>query len=764
MDPNTEPEAKRPKLSPPTMAAPGPLPGDSDPVPGPAKVTTDHTQEAFLGPVIAELNTATEPGAPMKREGAFLPETRDSAVADAPAIPSNDSATYPTHPNDHSPGVSGSFSSGMGAPLRKDNNDALPELSPHSPVHSSRMPSFQDQPKPQSPLITSASPPSGPQSIQSPFTAASAPSNAIQSPQNAASVISPGPPPPHTTNVKAEAPSGALRTQEPPNSSVNTPQSVSDSRKHRLVVIDHVTVEFADFLDGLRNDTNDTITETALAGVSSLETPAFDQLHFCVVINDSCEESLEKLRSFLHEDPQILSNASKVSLHFDFSEMRNWTSAPEPLKASYTSLLDKFEKTCAQKVVQCSFINRYSPVSGRPVEQDDLAQINKDSHGEISRWHNLEVLDYGRSSLRFVSGVRFPESLRALNLGGGHSLEALTGFKLPGQLRSLDVSHNLVSSTDYVAYPATLEVLNLRDNRIYFMNNVEFPVSLKHLDLSQNRIDNLKSVVFPRNLKSLSISNNPIECIKGVRFPESIEYLDASCLPNESMTGIKFPDHTRSLNLQSAMTNTRGLKLPPYVESLNMACDGVNSINPLKLPNSIQRLYLAHNNIKTLNKVAFPASIRELYLGNNMITTLKNVQFPPTLEVLDMTMDPHNDENEKYVTSLKDVFFPANLRVLRLGYHSIKTIEAVDFPYGLEELGLQYNDLRVFRNVKFGPRLHTLDLSGNQELVSLDNVFFPESLRDLRLPSLVLNSLPGVLVERANNHQLKLSKSLPYTI
>ena len=147
-----------------------------------------------------------------------------------------------------------------------------------------------------------------------------------------------------------------------------------------------------------------------------------------------------------------------------------------------------------------------------------------------------------------------------------------------------------------------------------------------------------------------------------------------------------------------------------------------------------------------------------------MITTLKNVQFPPGLEVLDLEMDPYAEENEKYITTLKDVVLPPNLRILRLGYHLIKAIESMEFPYNLQELSLQYNDLRVFRNIRFGPKLRILDLSGNQDLLSVDSVVFPESLVEFRIPSLLLNNLPATVVERANKHELTLTKSMPYTI
>lgn len=487
-------------------------------------------------------------------------------------------------------------------------------------------------------------------------------------------------------------------------------------------------------------------------------------VHFCIDYDDSFEENVRRLSYFIVENPPLLRMCTSISYHIVFDPSKRWSEYPEGDIAQYEAFIDVLAKNHASKVVQCSLVNKYNKSTVYITEKEDLVKLGQEIQGDVSRWPNLRVFDYGENCIRFLPGVKFPNSLEVLNIGGGDSLETLAGFKMPPKLRVLNASRGMLTSIDYTSFPLGLESLDLLANKLFFLNYVELPRVLRHLDLSQNNIESLKSTIFPKGLKHLSISNNPIDCIKGVRFPESVEYLDVSCIPNESMTGIKFPDNTIWLNLQQSMTNTRGLKLPPFVKELNMAGNGVNSINPLKLPNSIEKLFLANNNIKTLNKVAFPSTLRELYLGNNMITTLKNVQFPPTLDVLDMEMDPHVEENEKFITTLKDAVLPLNLRVLRLGYHLIKAIESLEFPHNLEELALQYNDLRVFRNVRFGPKLTKLDLSGNEELMSIENVFFPASLRELKIPSTLVHNLPTTIVERANRHELVLLKSLPYTV
>lgn len=535
---------------------------------------------------------------------------------------------------------------------------------------------------------------------------------------------------------------------------------IEDVSKSRLYILVGKPGSYLSEFMRLTRDTSDATVD--VDSLALLDRADFTHVSICIQYDTEFVPNLELLQTNM---VLLMTSASEVSYHIVFDENKKWEQYSELEKTTYKNFLEELAKCAGDKVVQCSLIHKYNRDTVYITEKDALANLGQEIQGDIDHWKNLRIFDYGLNCIRLLPGVRFPESLEQLNLGGGaFSLATLAGFRMPQNLKILTAAQGLLTSIDHVSFPLGLQSLDLAGNRIYFLGYVEFPPRLEQLDISQNRIESLKNVNFPRNLKTLSVAMNPIECIKGARFPETLEHLDLSCIPNESMTGIKLPDLAIYLNLQLSMTNTRGLKIPSLVKELNLGGNGVNSINPLKLPNLIEKLYLANNNIKTLNKVAFPTALRELYLGNNMVTTLKNVLFPPTLEVLDLEMDPDYDEHEKYITSLKDVILPQNLRVLRLGYHLIKSVESMEFPYHLEELSLRYNDLRVFRNVRFGPKLRVLDLLGNQELIGIDNVFFPESLVEVKIPPILLNNLPATIVERANRRELVITKSAPFPI
>ncbi|KAK6462317.1 hypothetical protein DFJ63DRAFT_319176 [Scheffersomyces coipomensis] len=547
--------------------------------------------------------------------------------------------------------------------------------------------------------------------------------------------------------------------------SINT---LPPPKEHRLVLLYdtpryyHIIMQ----LKELREMPNSIVTVIELSDIDKVVTDEyiskikFDHLNICIEYNDEFERNLQRFIKFMEDNPKKFQEVGDIGYHIHFAPGRKWKDYQEVEVEQYKKFLEVLGGVAGDKISHCSIINKYDMDTVYLTEKNELAKLGQEIQEDISRWKNLKVLDYGESSIRFLPGVKLPDSLEVLNIGGGYALETLTGFKMPPKLRTLLAGQGSVHNIDNIQFPDSLERLELEDNKIYFLNYAEFPSTLKHLDISQNRIESLRGVVFPNRLTSLNIGFNPIDSIKGVKFPETLIHLEVSNIPNESMTGVKFPDSLQVLNLQTSMTSTRGLKLPPYVKTLILAGNGVNSINPLKLSNTIEVLYLNDNNIKTLNKVVFPSSLRELYLGDNLLTTLKNVNFPPSLEILDLDNDPDSEDHDKYITTLKDVIFPPNLKVLKLGYHAIKVVEGIELPTTLTTLSLSYNDLRVIRNVRFGNQLKLLDLSGNPELSSLDNLMIPDSLTELRISAEQVNNLPSYIVERANQKQLLIKKSI----
>lgn len=556
-------------------------------------------------------------------------------------------------------------------------------------------------------------------------------------------------------SLKNEVPEDVIEIPEYDSSLTSSPGS-----SNHLIVIQDKNRHYPAIKQFIDNFTNQKSKAAVQLLMETLQAPSHsvDRLDVCIEVYDDFERHVDKMTQFITKNTTFLVTIPSIAYHIHFNPQSDGAQMTEASKISLNNFLIALQGNAVHNVVHGSIIHKYSDRTAYVTEKDQLEQLGHQIYNDFSQFPNLKTLDYRENGLRFFPGVKFPSTLESLNIGGGSSLETLSGFKMPAQLKTLTVGPGSISSVENIAFPPTLENLTITRNNLYFINYVDFPTYLQHLDLSDNRIESLQGVNFPMYLKSLILSNNPIENVKGARFPEELQYLDISLIPNESMAGIRLPDLIITLNLQRSMTNIRGLKLPVRVRSLNIAHNGVNSVNPLKLPNSIEELHLGYNNIKTLNKVQFPTSLRTLYIGNNLITTLKNVQFPYSLEVLDMDNDATREDQDKCLTSFKDVIWPPNLKVLKVAHHAIRTVEGIDLPASLSWLSLAHNGLKVIRNVTLGNNLKVLDLSGNPELYNIDQLQIPESVTSLCISPQLLAYLPGYIVERANKGQLTLSK------
>ncbi|KAI5951378.1 hypothetical protein KGF54_004452 [Candida jiufengensis] len=488
-----------------------------------------------------------------------------------------------------------------------------------------------------------------------------------------------------------------------------------------------------------------------------------DYIHICVEYQENKWDPLEKFSNFLKVNSKAIADAKEIGLYIHFQPGKNWKDYTKKDLTQYKNFLKDISEICGEKITQFAVIDKYDMETVYLTEDQDLDKLKDEIQSDIEYWKNLKVLDYCESSIRSFPDVKLPDTLEQLNIGGGYALETLRGFKMPPNLKVLNAGHGAIHTLHDVKFPDSLEDLDLPENKIYFLDEVNFPPSLKNLDVSQNRLEDIRDVRWPRKLESLNLGFNPIESMKGTIFPQSIKRLEISNMPSDSMAGVRFPDSLEVLNLHSSMTSPRGLKLPTHVQTLILTGNGIVSINPLKVPPTCEVLYLNNNNIKTLNKVQLPTSLKELYIGDNLLTTLKNVSFPISLEVLDIENDPESYENDKQIITLRDVVLPPNLKTLKLGYQGIRILENYEFPKTLTNLSLAYNELKYIRNVKF-PNLKLLDLGGNPELSTLDNIEVPESVTELRVSAELLANLPAKVTERANNNKLTIKQSAPKVV
>ncbi|KAI5958422.1 hypothetical protein CANMA_004266 [Candida margitis] len=527
---------------------------------------------------------------------------------------------------------------------------------------------------------------------------------------------------------------------------------------YRLVVTSesHQGYTKSSFLEELRDLKNTELTTLDIekADKEKFTFPhALEYIHLLVEYDEKKWEKLTKYTDYLKSNSQLLTENTNVGCHIFFNGDKSWKDYSAIDVEQYKKFISTVKNICGDKVTHLSIVNKFSHGD----EDGNKSEVEAEIRSDVEPWKNLKHLDYTESSVESFPDIKFPKSLEVLNISGDFFLNQLS-FTMPSKLKRFHASSGSLSYLHGIHLPASLETLDLSGNKLYMLDDIKFPNSLTDIDLSENRIDHLAGARWPPKLESLSIAFNPIESLKGAAFPPLLKFLDASTIPNDAMVGVKFPESLEVLNLQSAMTTPRGLKVPSNVKTLVLSEDGVTSVNTLKLPNGIETLYLNGNKIKTLNKVQFPSSLKELYLGDNLLTTLKNVVFPNSLETLDIENDPESFDNEKQIITLRDVSLPPNLKVLKLGYQGIRILENYEFPQSLTHLSLTYNDMKSIRSIKFGNNLKILDLSGNPELLSLENVKIPESVTELRVPEEMVPNLPADIVDRANKNKIILKK------
>ena len=93
--------------------------------------------------------------------------------------------------------------------------------------------------------------------------------------------------------------------------------------------------------------------------------------------------------------------------------------------------------------------------------------------------------------------------------------------------------------------------------------------------------------------------------------------------------------------------------------------------------------------------------------------------------------------------ALQLMHFDEDITLIDLSRNQIQNLDNVRFPDGLRELSLGNNQIQNLENVRFPDGLHILYLYGNQ-IQNLDNVRFSDELQELWLSSNQIKNLDNV--------------------
>lgn len=186
------------------------------------------------------------------------------------------------------------------------------------------------------------------------------------------------------------------------------------------------------------------------------------------------------------------------------------------------------------------------------------------------------------------------------------------------------------------------------------------------------------------------------------------------------MKKFTFPSNLQTLNLSgSSLDGSSGIDFPPdsKLKELILRHTITGEINDkiIRLPPFLERLDLARNKLKSLDKLLLPASLKFLDLSDNSFESLK-IATPRSLVghqggiIRPLPFLEHLDLSENKLTSLDISLFPASLKFLDLSFN---LFDSFNMPSNVESLDMSYNPLTSIVTASKNLELRALDLRRN---------------------------------------------------
>lgn len=278
---------------------------------------------------------------------------------------------------------------------------------------------------------------------------------------------------------------------------------------------------------------------------------------------------------------------------------------------------------------------------------------NIDEKTELINLDNNNLTVFPNLNSENLKNLKFL-SIRGNNIGV-NGLSTLQST--PNSLTNLDLSGNRISSVELcTTIPIELKSLNLSDNLISTLflirshprskvdieNDIILPPNLACLYLDNNFIQNLNDINF-NNLTILSLENNIITAsgLFGVVFPPNLKYLNLNYNRLNDLKKFTIFQPDKKVTVMDYMDSlTRGdqkfepaIKFPASLEFLSIDRNDLtdDDLNRLKLNSLVNLKYLSlqHNEItgKEVNMTyhLISPSLQILGLGNNPLTEIENL-------------------------------------------------------------------------------------------------------------------------------------------
>ncbi|XP_054708254.1 toll-like receptor Tollo [Uloborus diversus] len=403
---------------------------------------------------------------------------------------------------------------------------------------------------------------------------------------------------------------------------------------------------------------------------------------------------------------------------------------------------------------------------------DDIESVSKidlsdnqllDINGLFMNLKGLVSLNVSRNMIFWFDYAVVPAELEELDLHS-NGIETLGNYyelEATLQLRSLDVSHNLIMGINAASFPNGIQFLKINDNRISNVYPFTFTAkgNISFVNMSNNFIETLDINTFRLNPNALkkpfpkfAISGNPFFCDCNMEWLQHMNKPDATLqYPHivdleKVMCQLSFTRHAAFLPLSKSKSSDFLCKYRSHCFALCHCCEfdacdcemvcpdnctcyadqtwNTNIVDcssqnfssmPSVIPMDVTDLYLDGNNIYQLTSHTFIGrkNMRIIFLNNSNIHVINNRTFNGllTLRIL------HLENNQ--LVSLNGYEFETliHLEELYLSSNKIRFVANTTFQNlkSLTHLHLDHNlimDYQVW-NLKLNTRLTSLQLGHN---------------------------------------------------
>jgi len=185
-------------------------------------------------------------------------------------------------------------------------------------------------------------------------------------------------------------------------------------------------------------------------------------------------------------------------------------------------------------------------------------------------------------------------------------------------------------------------------------------------------------------------------------------------------------------NLDTNITEIRGLKYLIKLKRLTLTNFQVTDINPLKMMVELESLDLSNCKFSEIKGMRNFQHLRKLILFNNQIEEITGISTLTNLEVLNLGYN-----NISKMNSLKEL---RNLKELKLSDNNIKEIIGLDNLINLNKLNLSNNEIEEIKGLENLISLEELNLSVNQ----IRKIQGFNNLKNLRVLDLSYNPIKDV--------------------